>query len=354
VGVFNYLTSDGKTIRELRTPAEVFDPDSLRSFELVPLTNNHPTINNGKVTADNARALAVGTVSTVTRDSTDPNYVSALVAAWDADTVTQIESGKVELSCGYFCDREPAPAGATWKDPITGDSLPYDFTQRNIRGNHVALVATGRAGKEARIILDGSAVQVDETPDQVDVTLTRAPSPSEATMANKLIRIDGVSFEVTEQVADVLARSEAQTEAQIKTLKADADTAQGQVQALTAQVKALTVDLAAATDPKSIEARVNARIEIATLAESHGIKADGLDLDGVKRAVIVKTDATISLDGKSADYVAGLFDVLVTKASVNDKVKAGNPGTQKADAAPADKAGLTQNFRTGFFNQTQK
>src|SRR4051812_42268972 len=42
-GIFEYLESDGKTIRrELRLPEEVFAKDALDSFSMVPVTNNHP------------------------------------------------------------------------------------------------------------------------------------------------------------------------------------------------------------------------------------------------------------------------------------------------------------------------
>ena len=353
-GVFTYLQADGKVIRELRLPEEVFSPESVRSFELVPLTNNHPSVGNGAVTADNARSLAVGSVAGVQKDPTAPNFLTAMISAWDGEAVRQIEAGKMELSCGYFCDREPAPAGATYKDPITGDATPYDFTQRNIRGNHVAIVQAGRAGPEARIILDGAdpgaAVEVESTRDQVSLTQSSPSGQPQEAKSMKTIRIDGVSFEVSDQVAEAMAKAEAQAADQIKALKADADQAKGQVAALTGQVSKLTADLAAAMDPSAVQAKVAERMEIVKIAEAHGLKADGLDMDGVKRAVVAKLDPAIKLDGQSADFVAGLFTVLTNKVqSVGAAIANSTQTIQRADSHTNKNS--AQNYRDQFFAQ---
>ena len=56
-----------------------------------------------------------------------------------ADAISAIEDGSCrELSLSYFYDPELAPG--TW------NGQPYEIIMRNIRGNHLALVETGRAG----------------------------------------------------------------------------------------------------------------------------------------------------------------------------------------------------------------
>src|SRR5690606_27126345 len=75
-----------------------------------------------------------------------------------ADTIADIDKGKRELSCGYSCDLEHVPG--EWIDPRTGVAHRYDAIQRNIRGNHVAVVSKGRAGPEARVRLDSAEAGV--------------------------------------------------------------------------------------------------------------------------------------------------------------------------------------------------
>jgi hypothetical protein len=55
-----------------------------------------------------------------------------------------IEGGKKELSCGYRCSYEFASG--------QHDGVKYDAIQRNIRGNHLALVEEGRMGKEVAVL----------------------------------------------------------------------------------------------------------------------------------------------------------------------------------------------------------
>ena len=59
-GIFVYRDAAGRAIRELRPPEEVMHPDSLASFGLMPVTNDHPS---ELLTADNAKEYQVGTVS---------------------------------------------------------------------------------------------------------------------------------------------------------------------------------------------------------------------------------------------------------------------------------------------------
>ena len=55
------------------------------------------------------------------------------------DAIAAIEDGSCrELSLSYFYDPDPTPG--VW------NGQPYDIVMRNIRGNHLALVETGRAG----------------------------------------------------------------------------------------------------------------------------------------------------------------------------------------------------------------
>lgn len=60
------------------------------------------------------------------------------------DAIAAIEDGSCrELSLSYFYDPDPTPG--VW------NGQPYDIIMRNIRGNHLALVETGRAGPSVAV-----------------------------------------------------------------------------------------------------------------------------------------------------------------------------------------------------------
>src|SRR3990172_918904 len=148
-GIFEYADDGGKIRRELRDPAEVFRGDSLQSFGQVPVTNEHPPV--GLISAGNARDYMVGsTGDSVIRDD---DHVRASIMVADATTIAQMEAGKLEVSCGCSCDVDETPGN----HPVYGR---YDAVQRNIRGNHVAIVNSARAGKTARVRVDGAAAMV--------------------------------------------------------------------------------------------------------------------------------------------------------------------------------------------------
>jgi small nuclear ribonucleoprotein (snRNP)-like protein len=150
VGVQTYRFADGRVRREYRPASEVFHADALRSFELVPLTDNHP---GERVTTENTKRYQVGATGSNAR--ADGRLVAMDVVVNSADTIRKVEAGKVQLSGGYTCDMDETPG------EFEGER--YDAIQRNIRGNHVAIVDVGRAGPDVRMHLDaGDAEQVED------------------------------------------------------------------------------------------------------------------------------------------------------------------------------------------------
>jgi hypothetical protein len=147
-GVFPYVQRDGSIRRELRLPEDVFDQASLRSFEGVPVTNNHPP---GMLDAKIARDYSVGAQLTVpVRD--DGDHMRGRLAIHDHTAVSDMESGKVQVSNGYTCDTLEKPG----VHPMYG---PYDAIQKNIRGNHVAIVDRARAGVTAQARMDADQLE---------------------------------------------------------------------------------------------------------------------------------------------------------------------------------------------------
>lgn len=122
-------------IKVIREESEVFSPETLASFEGTVFTNDHPS---GEVTTQNAQYLQKGFVKDVRRgDGADADKILADIIVTDPVTIGEImNGGKREISCGYQCEY------------VEQDGKIY---QKNIRGNHVALVDAGRAGKDVAI-----------------------------------------------------------------------------------------------------------------------------------------------------------------------------------------------------------
>lgn len=112
-----------------RTPEEVFSEATLASFENKPVTVEHP---DEDVNVNNYKEYAVGFVRDVKRGFADgQDVILGTLVITDAQTIEEIENGEhTDLSCGYDCD-------------ILDEDNP---SQKNIRGNHVALCQQGRAG----------------------------------------------------------------------------------------------------------------------------------------------------------------------------------------------------------------
>lgn len=300
-GIFTYRNADGTERRELRIPGEVFKGDSLASFALVPVTNDHPP---ELLTAENTKKYSVGSVGESIRR--DGEYVAASMLVTDAETIAAMDAGKRQLSCGYACDLDFTPG--------TVDGERYDAIQRNIRGNHVALVDVARAGAGASVRLDsGSAVMVSFTPTKENPTM-------------KTIKIDGVSYEVSPQVAEAYEKVERAHAEKLDAAEKTAKEAKASADRMTAERDDAKTKLAAseaaradALDPKKTAERVASRVKLETEAKKHlgaDFKCDALDDGAVKLAVITKIVPTFDPKGKSAEYIAARFDAVVESPTV--------------------------------------
>ena len=126
----------GQNVTVHRPPEEVFSTAALASFEGKPVTNDHPPVLIGP---DDVKTYEMGHAQNVRRgDGEWEEYTLADLHIHDRELIDAVQSGKREISCGYECEYVP-----------NGDGT---YTQRNIRGNHVAVVERGRAGKRAAIL----------------------------------------------------------------------------------------------------------------------------------------------------------------------------------------------------------
>ena len=294
-GVQTYRFADGTVRREYRPDSEVFSPTSIATWRSMTLTVGHPS---SDVSPQNWRSLAVGHVDGEVARENDPDdlstgYVRGMCVVKDSATIDAITSGDIgELSAGYYVDFDPTPG-------VTPDGEPYDGVQRNIRGNHVALLprGMGRAGPEVRLLTDAATGAGEGA--RLDVGY----STSEAKMTPD---------EIAKMKADLAAANAA-----ITTLRADHDKVTAERDALRAAPPAAT------TTPVTSDARTDA--DVARLV-TEGVSlrlaarriADDIAIVDDKGALIAdrplmvatikRTDAKFDDAGKSDVYIRMRFD----------------------------------------------
>lgn len=118
-----------------RSDEDVFRLETIASFEGKPVTLDHP---QSFVTPHNWGALAKGIAQNVRRgDGFDQGLLLADLLITDDQAIQEVNDGLREVSCGYEADYEQTEPGKGF--------------QRNIIGNHIALVERGRCGPRCAI-----------------------------------------------------------------------------------------------------------------------------------------------------------------------------------------------------------
>ncbi len=162
VGVFPYSGAqlpdapDPNRIYQVYRPAEeLADPECVESFKLLPWIDNHTML--GDEEAGLTPAERKGVQGVIGEDVYfDAPYLRGNLKVFSQSLASLIEAGKRELSCGYRCVYE-------WTSGVF-EGQAYDCIQRQIRGNHVALVNAGRMGPDVAV-LDSKLDQVSLTTD---------------------------------------------------------------------------------------------------------------------------------------------------------------------------------------------
>ena len=307
-GVQTYLGSevgqpDKATVRVYRPGSEVFHADTLKSAAHRPVTNDHPP---ELVNSTNWRDYAVGQTGDEVQG--EAIFIRVPLMVSDEAAIKDIEAGKRQLSAGYTCDLDFTP-GTT----PTGEA--YDAIQKNIRLNHVAIVAAGRAGSQVRIG-DGAAWGASPVND--------ATPEKDPPMTLKTVTVDGIPVEVTDQGATVIATlqqriadaakkaSDTETAHQAAIAAKDADIAKkdAEIDGLKAKV------LDAAALDKLVAARADLIGKAKVLAKD--VKTDGLSDADIKKAVVLAVVGDAAKDKPEA-YIDARFEILVEDAQKDGK-----------------------------------
>ena len=281
----------------------MFDADSLKSFQLVPITDDHPP---EMLNADNARQYSVGTVGESIRK--DGTHVAARIVVHDAKTIAKMDGGKRAVSCGYDCDIDETPG-------TSPEGERYDAVQTNIVGNHLAIVHNARAGQAAAVRMDAAAMWVDDEPaPPIKPSTHRKDSVMDLTQALAALAAAQQALGAEKARADA-------ADALAKTHKAELDKATARVDSLTEE---LTAEKKARKDAvDATPAKVRARVDLETKAGpimGKDFKMDGLEDRAIQIAVIKNvTDVEVPTD-KSLDYVAARFDAAIERAGTSEEV----------------------------------
>lgn len=153
-GVFPYLAKElGLTDRDPNAIVYVYRPaeeieKAADSFKLQPLINEHEWLGEHGTAPEKKGIL--GTIGE--QVYFDAPYLRGNIKIHGQIAQDLIHAGKIELSAGYKCDYAPESG--------TFNGKPYEFTQRGLRCNHLALVQEGRTGKDVAI-LDHSIITID-------------------------------------------------------------------------------------------------------------------------------------------------------------------------------------------------
>ena len=129
------LGDSNEVINVMRKSEDVFDDDSIASYNQSPITIYHP---KQFVDSGNHDKLAVGDLPKAVADQ-DNGVIRADLIVKTKKGLQAINDGLTQLSMGYT-------ANIVLQDGVTDDGTPYQAIQKNIRINHIALVPKGRAG----------------------------------------------------------------------------------------------------------------------------------------------------------------------------------------------------------------
>lgn len=306
-GIFDYQNPDGSRRREYRPADEVFKKAALETFAGVPVTINHPVMKNGArlVSSETWKQVAIGHLGDNVRE--DAGHVVADIYIRDAAAVAMVKGGQLRhISCGYNVDYDATPG-----ETAGGDR--YDGVQRNIRGNHVALLPQGiapRGGSECVLRLDSNG----------DEEITRLKSDVDLEQA--LAKIAALEGELSKSRADAAELPNAR--------KAAAD-AQAEVARLTEQLS-----------PARLDSMVEARGSLTASAKSQGVETAGKSNLAIKRAIVAKRTPSLAsrVDSMSEEAIDGCMAVYAEQPTPSMDVLGLGNSQPPAPKAPEGNSGM--------------
>ena len=300
--------ADDEVVTVFRDEADVFDEASLATFRSVPVTIGHPKIDGKPVLVDseNAKELQVGVLEGMPVRDEDTLTGTLVIARQDA--IDLIDEGTKELSAGYTCDIEMV-------DAVNGEMQLF---QRNIRANHIAIVAKGRAGSSCAI-----ADEDDTQPEATDVTEEVAKEEAVEVEVAEVAEVEAVeeesaeevvadeAVEVKVEVADEEVVAEIKLEDELEAVKVASAKLTDELEAAQKEVSQLRDEL-----DKAVEERCHVVMVAKDLTDLDDFS--GKSVAEIKRMVVADQMPSLSLDGKSEAYICARFDIFTEDADLQE------------------------------------
>lgn len=315
-GVFPYVREDGTIQWELRSPEEVFHPDSLDTLRMAVVTNDHP---DALVTPESASAVMVGSLGEEIIVDQFKGRVASPITVSVRNAIDDVQGGKRALSAGYSCD--------VVLETGNYNGVPYDAKQTKIRYNHVAIVDRGRAGDAAVMHVDAWQAPDTTKPLNKDTAGVKPPvniNKGENMPENlKIVKIDNVEYQAEapviahySRIDEALKKSNAELEAvtaKLDTAIADLSTREGERDALQAKLDVAEEKLKDTISVDQLEDLFAERNKLdAAVVKAEVEDSEKMDVAAKKVAVIAKVFPKVVLDGKDEAYINAMFDAAVT------------------------------------------
>jgi hypothetical protein len=345
-GIQSYTDASGGIRLEYRPEEEVASSEALDSFREKCLTREHPPV---LLDASNTKDYAIGFTSADV--SYSDGFVESTLTVTDKEAIEEIMRGNVrEVSCGYKVDYVDQPG-------TTPDGQHYDGYQRNIRGNHVAIVKRARGGPNVRLMLDSA-----------DAAVTELLTSTKGEIMSANIVFDGVSFEADSALAAAIvaeredakasyadmkrkydemmseaSKMKEEMDAMEKEMKGKCDAAEGRADALEQEVESLKASLDAAQQV-NIDSLVEERIALIDKARTSLDSAfdfAGKTAREIMEASIKAVRGDADLSERSDDYVTAMFDTLAESPRVDS---AATEELRKAVASIASPASAPSSY----------
>ena len=256
VGVFDYLGAEigapipDKIYRVLRPPEELASEATINSFKLTPFIIEHEMLGKHATPAEKKGIQGVIGENVYF----DPPYLRANIKIFSDVALSNIDSGKIDLSPGYRSKYEFTSG--------IYEGQHYDVIQRHLRGNHLALVDEGRTGPDVAVqdhlvitIDTKELIRMNEEENKEKQTADEGAFTAEQVTALKSI------------IAEVIAQTKPSTDEEPKEEKKSTDADPEEEQKAEEAVSAAEVAAEEATTgtPEAVEA---AEVAIETAVEA--------------------------------------------------------------------------------------
>lgn len=294
-GIQQYLASElGLTDRSpnavvnvYRPPEEVFKDESLASYLHKEITDDHPP---SMVSSDTYKQYSSGQV--VSKGKRVGDWVEIETLIKDQAAIDAVNNGKAELSAGYLAEYV-AEIG------VTDDGEEYEFVQRNIVINHVALVDKARAGQGARIFDKKGDPQMKVITLDNGRTVQISDDASAALIEDAFARQSQAVVDAEKRVADAEKKA-AQASKDAEEAKAKADNLEEELE----KEKEKTSDSAIATVVNETLSVHDAARKMVT-----DFDCEGKSIDTIKREVCAALHPSRDFQDKDMTYINAVFDM---------------------------------------------